>query len=102
MTLLITLFAAIISTICWYRRPDDKMNLGFLALMYWGASIMWLVDAAFAFVEEGAEAFVPAPAEMLNDAYLGLAVVALGMVIWLVRLLLADPKGRLKTALAKR
>lgn len=102
MTLLITLFAAIISTICWYRSHDDKMKLSFLTLMFWGASIMWFVDAIFAFIEEGAEAFAPAPADMLNDAYLGLAVVALGLVIWIVRLLLSDPQGRLKAALSKK
>lgn len=102
MTLLITVFAAIISTICWYRSRDDKMKLSFLSLMFWGTSIMWLVDAIFAYVEEGAKAFVPAPAEMLNDAYLGLAVVALGLVIWVVRLLVTDPNGRLKGALAKK
>ena len=36
---------------------------------------------------------------MLNDAYLGLSVIALALVIWLVRLLVTDPKGVVKKSL---
>jgi hypothetical protein len=39
---------------------------------------------------------------MLNDFYLGLSVVALGLVIWLVILLITDPKGVVKKALFKK
>ena len=39
---------------------------------------------------------------MLNDAFLGLAVVALGLIIWLVRLLIKDPRGVVKAALIRR
>ena len=102
MTLLITVFAAIIVTFKWYTRKDDTLQLGMLALMFWGASIMWFVDAIFEFVELKSEYFTPAPADMLNDAFLGLSVVALGLVIWLVRMLISDPKGSLKAALKKQ
>ena len=51
MTLLITLFAAIITTVLWYRRKDDTMKIGTLCFMFWGASFMWLVDAIFEYVE---------------------------------------------------
>lgn len=61
--------------------------------MYWGASLMWLVDAVVEYMELGAEFFTPAPADMLNDAYLGLSVVALGLVIWIVLIMIKDPKG---------
>ena len=48
MTLLITVFAACITTVIWYKNaPDDSMKLGFLCLMYWGASLMWMCDAIF-------------------------------------------------------
>ena len=48
MTLLITVFAAIIATIVWYKNcPKDEMKIGTLCWLYWGASIMWLVDALF-------------------------------------------------------
>lgn len=95
MTLLITVFAAVISTIVWYVT-DSNMKLGTLSLMYWGASLMWLVDAIVEYIEIGAAYFTPAAADMLNDAYLGLSVVALGLVIWLVIVLIKDPKGKIK------
>ena len=50
MTLLITVFAAVITTIVWYNRKNDEMLLGILVLMYWGASLMWLVVAIFEYV----------------------------------------------------
>ncbi|WP_026506841.1 hypothetical protein [Butyrivibrio sp. MC2013] len=97
MTLLISVFAAVISTALWYKSlPSNEMRLGTLCWLYWGASLMWLVDAIFEYTELGAEYFTPAAADMLNDTFLGLTVVALGMVIWIVRLLIADPKGVLK------
>ena len=48
---------------------------------------MWLADAIMEYIELGAEYFAPAPAEMLNDLYLGLSVVVLGLIIWIVVLL---------------
>ena len=94
MTLLITVFAAVATTVIWYltvQKTDIK--LGTLCLIYWGASIMWLVDAISEYIELRAEFFSPAAGDMLNDTFLGISVVALGLVIWLVRMLLADPKG---------
>ena len=102
MTLLITVFAAVIATVKWYNRKDDSMKLGILCFLYWGASIMWLVDAIFEYAELNAEYFTPALEDMLNDAFLGLSVVALGLVIWLVRLLITDPGGSVRAALQKQ
>lgn len=101
MTLLIAVFAAIASTIAWYLSLEKKseLQLGFLSLMFWGASLMWFVDAVVEYIEEGAEYFNQAPLDMLNDAYLGFVVVALGMVIWLVSLIIKDPKGLIKSRL---
>ena len=103
MTLLTTVFAALISSIIWYRKEEArKLQVGTLSLMYWGASLMWLIDAVFEYAELGAESFVPAPLDMLNDLYLGLSGVALGLIIWLVILLVRDPKGIVKAALFKK
>ena len=99
MTLLISIIAAIITSILWYTRKDDSMKLGILCFLYWGASIMWLVDAIFEYAELKAEYFTPALEDMANDAFLGLSVVALGLVIWLVQLLITDPKGSVRAAL---
>jgi len=102
MTLLITVFAAIICTVKWYNRKDNSMMLAPLCFMYWGASLMWLGDAIFEYAELKAEYFTPAPADMLNDAYLGLSVVALGLIIWLILLLVKDPKGSVRAALKEQ
>ena len=101
MTLLITVFAAIIATVKWYTRKDDTMQLGILVFMFWGASLMWMGDAIFGYIEDGADFFAPAAAEMLNDAYLGFSVIALALVIWLVRLLITDPKGVIKRSMVR-
>lgn len=100
MTLLVTVFAAIISTVAWYKNaPKDEMRVGTLALIYWGASLMWTVDAIFEYAELKDAFFTPAAGDMLNDFFLGLTVVALGLIIWLVVLLIKDPKGVVKAAL---
>ena len=101
MTLLITVFAAVFVTVKWYTRKDDSMKLGILCFLYWGASIMWFVDALFEYAELKAEYFTPALEDMVNDAFLGLSVVALGLVIWLVRLMITDPKGVIRKTLIK-
>ena len=103
MTLLTTVFAAIICTVIWYRHaPADEMKISILCLMYWGASIMWFVDAIFEYAELKAAYFAPSLEAMANDLYLGLSVVALGLVVWLVVLLIKDPKGVVKAALKRK
>ena len=103
MTLLTCVFAAVICTVIWYKNaPDGKMMVGVLCWMFWGASLMWLVDAIFEYAELKAEYFTPDPLDMLNDAFLGLSVVALALVIWVVILLIKDPSGRIKEALRKK
>ncbi|MBP5356553.1 MAG: hypothetical protein J6Y68_00205 [Clostridia bacterium] len=94
MTLLITILAAVVSTLVWYRSPKRaEMRLGVLSLMYWGASIMWFVDAIFEFAELKEEFFNAALADILNDSLLGISVVVLGLVAWLILVLIKDPLG---------
>ncbi len=103
MTLLITIFAAVCATAIWYKHaPENSMMLGILVWMYWGASIMWLVDAIFEYAELGPAYFTPEPADMLNDLYLGLSVVALGLIIWVIVLLVKAPKGVIRAALFRK
>lgn len=88
MTLLTCVFAAIICLILWYKHaPDNTMRLG---------------DAIFEYAELHEAFFTPEPIDMLNDFYLGLSVVALGLIIWLVILLVKDPKGAVKASLLKK
>ena len=103
MTLLTSVFAAIICTIIWYKNaPNNEMKVGILSLMFWGSSLMWLVDAIFEYAELGAAYFTPDPKDMLNDLFLGLSVVALGLIIWLIIVLVKDPRGVLKETLFKK
>lgn len=97
MTLLITVFAAIITSVIWYfKDPSNLYKVGTMALMFWGASIMWMCDAVAEYIELRDEFFQPAYADMINDAFLGVSVVALGLIIWLVILVVNDPGKRLK------
>jgi len=96
MWLLLTAFAAMIVTALWYvNAPADKYKLGFLSLIFWGATIMWLVDHVIAYVDEGG-AFFEVNAEATG---LALSVLVLGLFVWLVRLLLSDPKRLLRSVL---
>lgn len=103
MTLLITCFAAIAATIIWYTNEKArKLHVGTLCLMYWGASLMWLVDAVAEYLEVRAEFFTPEASDLLNDSYLGLSVAALGLLIWLVIVLVKDPEGTVHASLLKK
>ena len=71
MTLLITVIAAIISTVAWYKSDKRKeYSLVALLYMFWGASLMWFVDAIFGFAEEGAAFFAPGEGETLAETVL--------------------------------
>ncbi len=103
MTLLISAFAAIISTIVWYFNSKRKeLNLSVLCFLFWGSTIMWFVDAVFEYAELGADYFTPSLSDIVNDSFLGLSVVAVGLVIWLAVLIIKDPNGVVKSALFKK
>ena len=56
MTLLITIIAAVITTVIWYTSSKAReLKVGTLCLMFWGAGLMWFVDAIFEYVELGAQ-----------------------------------------------
>ena len=47
MYLILTAAAAIVSTVVWYAKlPDTRYRIGFLSLMYWGATLMWTVRSS--------------------------------------------------------
>lgn len=97
MTLLITVIAAIAASIVWYLNDSRKdYKLGTLALIYWGASLMWLMDFVFEYAELKADYFTQPFADVFNDAVLGISVVAIGLIAWLIVLLVKDPKGLIK------
>ena len=98
MYLILTAAAAVISTIVWYAKlPDTRYRLGFLSLMYWGATLMWTVDHVIAYLQEGGPVFDTS----LGAFLLGVIVVLSGLIIWIVSLVAADPKYVLRKALLK-
>jgi hypothetical protein len=100
MTLLITLFAAVIVTLVWYSSEKAReLKIGVLCYMFWGASIMWMADAIFEYIELRAEYFTPSAQDMLNDTFLGLSEIALALVVWIVIMLVKDPKNVIKKTL---
>ncbi|MGN0341932.1 MAG: hypothetical protein ACI4DO_03985 [Roseburia sp.] len=102
MTLLIVIFAAAAVTVIWYASEKArKMKIGVLCYLFWGASLMWLVDAVVEYLKLGAAFFNPEAADMLNDTFLGLAVVALALIIWIVILLVKDPDGVIHSIMTK-
>ena len=101
MTLLLTVLAAVTATALWYKKNDEGMMLGVLCWLFWGASLMWLVDAVFEYAELHAAYFTPSAEELLNDTFLGLSVIALALVIWVVALLIKDPRGTVRKKLGK-
>lgn len=102
MTLLLTVLAAVVVTIIWYTSDNARtLKVGLLMYMFWGASLMWFVDAIYEYSELRAEYFTPALEDMINDSFLGISVIALALVVWLVVLLVKDPSGVVKKSLKK-
>ena len=69
MTLLTAAIAAVIVTLVWYFKDGtNEMRIGTLSLMYWGATLMWLVDAVVEYIELKAAYFTPEPVRNYTDA----------------------------------
>ena len=101
MTLVITFLAAAIATAIWYAKaPDSDMHFGALALMYWGAALMWCVDGINGLIEGEGFIEIADTAAMFDDAVLGIVVVVTGLVVWAIYLLLKDSKHVLRKSLA--
>ncbi len=88
MCLMLTCLAAVVTSILWYfKDAKNSYKLGTLALMYWGASLMWLVDCVFALMD--GEAFLDLS---FDDTLLGGLIVLCGVVAWFVILIYKDTK----------
>lgn len=103
MTLLVTVIAAVVSTIVWYAvEKRDLYKLGTLSFIYWGASLMWFIDFIAEYSELHADYFIQNSADMLNDFVLGITVTVIGLIVWLIILLVKDPKGVFRKKLMKQ
>ena len=94
MTLLLTCMAAVAATVVWYCSERARaLKIGTLCYLYWGASIMWFVDAIFEYAELRAEYFTPAVEDMINDTFLGFSVIVLALIVWVITFMIKDPDG---------
>ncbi len=91
MYFILTAIAAIVSTSIWlFLSAEKRKKLSTLCLIYWGATLMWLVDHCFAFIQEGGEFF-----DLSSSAtMLGVLVVAFGLLAWAVLLLVNKHKEK--------
>jgi hypothetical protein len=101
MTWVITLLAAAVATIAWYAVGSESgLKIGVLALMYWGAALMWAVDGIACILEGEAFIEIVDTAAMWDDAVLGFVIVTVGLAVWALYLSFKDPKGILRKSIA--
>ena len=103
MTLVITAVAAVVATIVRFWKPalNTKYRFGLLALMYWGAALMWSIDGFAALIEGESFIELSDATAMTDDALLGLCVVALGLAVWGIALLVKRLQSKPTSASAK-
>ena len=93
MYLIITALAAVVATIIWYvQAPNNKYKLNILCFIFWGATLMWIVDHVMAYLSEGGQFFDIS----LDATLLGISMVLLGLAAWIIVLLVSGPKGVFK------
>ncbi|MHA1238262.1 MAG: hypothetical protein ACTSSJ_03320 [Candidatus Odinarchaeia archaeon] len=89
MWLVILAMAAALTTAIWYwKAENDVYMLNILSLIFWGTTIMVLVDHVMGYLMEGGEFL-----EMTAEAtVLGIVLVVAALVVWEIILVLKDPK----------
>ncbi|MCX2683344.1 hypothetical protein OQH60_05495 [Campylobacter sp. MIT 21-1685] len=88
MCLMLTTLAGVISALLWYFKDEKNIyRLGTLALMYFGASLMWFVDSCFA-LSKG-EAFLDLT---VDDVLLGFVIITCGLLIYFIIVVFKGPK----------
>ena len=88
----LSLAAAVVTAIWYYKDGKDELKLGFLSLLLWGTTVMVFVDHVMGYLTERGEFFDMT----LESALLNVVLVTIALMVWEVVLLLKDPKGRLK------
>ena len=89
MHLLLSVFATEWSFSRFLRDKNKKYAYHIPCLLFLSASLMWFVDSIFEYLEKGTEIFTPNLQDLVQDGFLGLSVIALGILIWQGKLFLA-------------
>ena len=82
MHLLLSVFATEWSFSRFLRDKEKRYAYHIPCLFFLAASLMWLVDSVYEYLEKGTEIFTPAIQDLIQDGFLGLSVIALGILIW--------------------
>jgi Na+-driven multidrug efflux pump len=89
MWLLILGYAAVITTALWYVFKSKGVDycLNYLSVILWGATVMFFIDSLYNYLN--GEGFI----EVSIDAIvLGFSLLLIALVIWLIILLIKDPR----------
>jgi len=98
MWLITTSLAAVITTAIWYFKDSEgKYKLGFLSLIFWGATLMIFVDHVLLYIEGRGEFLEMTP----EAAMLGGVLIIVALIGWVIALLCAHPKGVLSKMLKR-
>ena len=92
MWLITTLVGAFIATAAWYVLPK-KYKLHLLSLMFWGASLMILVDHIIGY-EGGAFLELQTEGLITNSTALGILMIIPVLLFWLIVLTITKPKEK--------
>ena len=93
MWLVTTMIAAIAVTILWYIKPKIY-KLDILSLMFWGTSIMILVDHILGY-EGGAFLELETDGLITNGAVLGIVMMIPILIIWALLLFTSQQKPKI-------
>ena len=88
MHLLLSVFATEWSFSQFLRDREKRYAYHIPCLFFLAASLMWLVDSVYEYLEKGTDIFTPAIQDLIQDGFLGLSVIALGILIWQGKLFL--------------
>ena len=88
MHLLLSVFATEWSFSRFLRDREKRYAYHIPCLFFLSASLMWFVDSIYEYLEKGTEIFTPAVQDLIQDGFLGLSVIALGIFIWQAKLFL--------------
>ncbi len=80
MTIVLVGISAVLVSL--YAKTEKSAKT--LALILWGATLMWSIDVVFALHEEGTAYFQSVLSNWKDDSLLGICAICLGYGIWFI------------------
>lgn len=92
MYLLILLSGSIVSSIASLRRKDRK-DLQSLAFIFWGATVIFIIDKTYAHIMDNEPFIDTSPSALM----LGFTLLTTGLILWLLLLVGGKIRNRPQT-----